>query len=189
LGRHTVAHGRALCRLIRHKDLSSAGKVKEASMSTQNLISATLAEETKNEILQKLADVRAKLDFLIALDPDQARGLFKASNGFAPFIEKAHALALAHPGILPQVFDTAEFHKDYTLIQALTPIQNRVRELADSLHDTLVAANSDAMIQALEVYAAIKQHHDKVPGLAVANDELGVFFQRTRRKAVPPSAS
>jgi len=72
-----------------------------------------------------------------------------------------------------------EFKKDYGLIQVLTPIQTQVNELAEGLRDTLLAANSDALAQSLEIYAAVKQHADKVPGLAVANDELGTFFQHS----------
>jgi hypothetical protein len=156
-------------------------------MTTQNLISATLADDTKNDILQKLTDIRSKLDFLITLDTAQVRSLFKAANGYAPFIEKAYAVSTAHPDILPAVLNVGEFQKDFALIQALTPIQIQVNELAESLRDTLLAANSDALAQSLEIYAAVKQHADKVPGLAVANSDLSVFFQHTKRKTATPT--
>ena len=149
-------------------------------MTAQNLVSATLADATKNDILKKLNDIRSKLDFLITLDAAQVRSLFKAANGYAPFIEKAYAVSTAHPDILPAVMDLSEFQKDFALIQALTPIQVQVNELAEGLRNTLLAANSDAMAQSLEIYAAVKQHADKVPGLAVANSELSVFFQKHR---------
>jgi hypothetical protein len=158
-------------------------------MTMQNLISATLADETKTDILQKLSDIRSKLDFLITLDANQVRALFKAANGYAPFIEKAYAVSTAHPDILPKVLNMDEFKKDYGIIQSLTPIQTQVNELAESLRNTLLAANSDALSQALEVYAAVKQHGNKVPGLAVANDELGVFFQHSKKKVTAPVAT
>ena len=74
------------------------------------------------------------------------------------------------------------------MIAALTPIAAQVNELAKSLQDSLVAANSDAVTEALEVYAAIKQHKDKVPGLAATYDELSVFFQRSKRKSIKAAA-
>ena len=157
-------------------------------MSNQNVISATLCEEEKNEILQKLSDIKSRLGFLVTLDPEQLKSLFKPGNGYAPFIEKAHAAAQSHPDILPKVFASEEFEKDYALIQALTPILVQVNELAKSLQDTLTAANSDAMVEALEVYAAVKQHKDKVPGLAVAYEELSAFFQRSRKKPMKAAA-
>jgi hypothetical protein len=157
-------------------------------MSNQNVISASLSEGDKALILQNLSDIKSRLNFLITLDPDQLKSLFKPGNGYTPFIEKAHAAAQTHPDILPRVFASDEFEKDYLLIQALTPIQAQINELAKSIHDTLTAANSDAMVEALEVYAAVKQHKDKVPGLAVAYEELSAFFQRSRKKTLKAAA-
>ena len=39
----------------------------------QNLVSATLTEETKNQILEKLKEIREALNFLLALQPKQVR--------------------------------------------------------------------------------------------------------------------
>jgi hypothetical protein len=158
------------------------------TMASQNVISATLSEGDKYDILQKLADIKSRLNFLITLDAEQTKSLFKAGNGYAPFIEKAHAASKAHPDILPRVFCNEEFDKDHALIEALIPIQAQINELAKSLQDTLVAANSDAMTQALEVYAAVKQHKDKVPGLEATYEELSVFFQRSKRKTLKVAA-
>jgi hypothetical protein len=155
------------------------------NMSSQNLISASLAAETKTEILKALAEIKTKLNFLLTLQPDEVKGLFKASNGFAPLIEKACNSVNDHPEIMPSVFNTAEFKKDYALSKDLTPIVNQINELADSLQNTLMAINSDALAGALEVYAAVKQNRDKVPGLNVVADEMAVFFQRAGRKSAP----
>ena len=157
-------------------------------MASQNVISASLSEGDKYDILQKLADIKSRLNFLITLDADQAKSLFKAGNGYAPFIEKAHAASKSHPDILPRVFSNDEFDKDHALIEALIPIQAQVNELAKSLQDTLVAANSDAMTESLEVYAAVKQHKDKVAGLEATYEELSVFFQRSKRKTMKVAA-
>lgn len=151
-------------------------------MTAQNMISATLPEDAKSDVLQKLSEIRAKLDFLITLDPEQMKSLFKASNGYAPFIEKAYLAANTHPDILPRILSVQEYEKDVMLVRALTPIYSQVSELANALRDTLVAASSDAMSQSLEVYAAVKQHSDKVPGLPVVESEMSVFFQKTKKK-------
>ncbi len=154
-------------------------------MTSQNLISASLSEETQTEILAALATVKAKLDFLLTLEPDEVRGLFKAGNGFAPFLEKASQAAADHKEILPQVFNLAEFKKDFQLSKALTPIANQINELADSVQNTLTAVNSDALAGALDVYASVKQNRDKVPGLNVVAEEMAVFFQKTPKKTKP----
>jgi len=38
-------------------------------MPVQNLVSAALTPEAKAEVLQKLADIKSKLNFLITLQP------------------------------------------------------------------------------------------------------------------------
>ncbi len=150
-------------------------------MARQNLVSAVLAEETKADVLSKLASVRKSLGFLLTLQPDQVQSLFKAGNGFSVFLEKAYNVANDHPDILPPVFDLEEFRRDYQLSKDLTPILDAANQLADSLRDTQTAVNSDAVTEALEVYHAVKLNRDRVPGLNVAADELGDFFRKARR--------
>ena len=155
-------------------------------MSSQNLVSAALAAETKTEILKALAEIKTKLNFLLTLQPDEVRSLFKAANGFAPLIDKAYNSVNDHPEIMSNVFDIAEFKKDYALSKDLTPIVNQINELANSLQNTLMAINSDALAGALEIYASIKQNRDKVPGLNVVATEMAEFFQKTGKKSVTP---
>ena len=154
----------------------------ESHMSSQNLISATISPETKTGIMQKLEEIKTSLNFLLTLQPSEIQGLFKAGNTYAPFIEKAYNVINTHPQILPGVFNIEEFKKDYTLAKDLVIISNHVDQLADGIGNTLTAANSDAMAGALEIYAAVKQNRDKVPGLNVVYDEMGEFFKKAKKK-------
>jgi len=153
-------------------------------MATQNLISATLAPETKTDVLKKLDEIKTSLAFLLALQPQEIKELFKAGNTFAPFVEKAHNAVTAHPQILPPVFDVTEFQKDYQLSKDLTAIVSRINELADTINKTLIAVNSDAMAASLEVYQSVKMNRDRVAGLTVLADEMGEFFKKSKKKAV-----
>ena len=125
------------------------------------------------------------MNFLLSLQPKEIKSLFKAGNWFAPFIDKAHLAAADHPEILPQVFNSAEFKQDCQLSKDLTAIVTQINELAESLEKTLIAVNSDALSGALEVYAAVKEHRDKVPGLNVMAAEMAEFFPRATKKAAP----
>jgi hypothetical protein len=156
-------------------------------MSSQNMISASLAAETKAEILKALEDIKSKLDFLLSLQSDDIQSLFKAGNGYLPFIEKAYAAVAEHPEILPSVFNAGEFKKDYALSKDLAPIVTRVNELAEGLQKTYTAVNSDTLAASLDVYAAVKLNRDKVPGLNVIADEMGVFFKKPARKSASPT--
>ena len=88
---------------------------------------------------------------------------------------------------MSKVFDAAEFERDYRLSKDLTPIANQSKELSDGLQKTLMAVNSDALAEALEIYAAIKQNRDKIPGLSVLADEMAVFFQKSGKKVDQPA--
>lgn len=151
-------------------------------MATQNLVSASLTAETRADVMNKLAAIQKSLGFLLTLKSDQKQSLFKVGNGYAPFVEKAHNVVIENPEILPSVFDANEFKKDYQLSKDLTMIVDQMRKLTDSLNDTLVAVNSDAITEALEVYSAVKQNSNRVLGLKVTEDEMAQFFKRPRKK-------
>jgi hypothetical protein len=156
-------------------------------LSSQNLISASLAPETKTEILQQLTEIKTKLNFLLALQPSDMRSLFKPGNGFVPFIEKAYNTVTTHPEILPSVFSADEFKKDYQLIKDLTLIVNQINELSEGLQKTYTAVGSDALAASLDIYSAVKLNKDRVSGLNVVADEMSVFFQRPTRKSTLPA--
>jgi len=61
------------------------------------------------------------------------------------------------------------------------PIASQLAELTSSVQATLFAANSDCMVEALEVYAAVQQNKDKVPGLDTIAIEMREFFKKTRK--------
>lgn len=151
-------------------------------MTVQNLISATIAPETKTEIMQMLAEIKSKLGFLLTLQPAEIQALVKAGNAYAPFIDKAYNTINAYPDIMPAVFDAEEFKRDYTLFKDLTIIAENISQINDSVHNTLLAANSDAMNASLDVYANVKHNRDRVPGLNVVAEEMGEFFKRPKRK-------
>ncbi len=88
---------------------------------------------------------------------------------------------------MPQVFDTAEFRKDYQLGKDMTPYVSQIRELLESMEDTTFAAYSDAMAGALQIYAAVQNSKDKVPGLSATADKMAAFFKRSRKNPPPSS--
>ncbi len=53
---------------------------------------------------------------------------------------------------------------------------------ADSLRDTQMAVNSDAVAGALEIHQAVKLNKDRVPGLNVVAEEMAAFFRKAQRR-------
>ncbi len=150
---------------------------------SQNLISASLPAEDAAEVQKNLAAAKAKLSFLLSLQTEDVISLFKVGNAYLPFIDKAYQTMVAHPEIIPLVFNKDEFIQDYNLLSTLRPIFTQINELAESIQKTFTAVGSDALVAALEVYSAVKQNKDKVPGLASTAEEMGVFFKKSRAKA------
>jgi len=149
----------------------------------QNLISASLPAADAAEVSLNLANAKSKLNFLLSLQTEDVVTLFKVGNAYLPFLDRVYQVVDEHPEILPAVFDVVEFKKDYQLFKTLIPIQTQINELAEGLQKTSYAVGSDALVAALEVYAAVKQHKDKVPGLNATADELAVFFKKSKAKS------
>lgn len=152
-------------------------------MAMQNLVSASLSQESKTRAQSLLAEVMAILDFLTTLRGDEVRSLFKAGNGYAPFLDRAFEALSQHPGIIPAVFPTEEFRKDYQLMKDLAPIASQIEQLAEGMQKTMIALASDTMAESLEIYRAVKANSAHVPGLAAVEAEMGTFFSRSRRAA------
>lgn len=62
----------------------------------------------------------------------------------------------------------------------------QINELAESLGKTKMAIDSDALNGTMEIYAAVKQNRDKVPGLNVVAEEMAEFFKKASKKVAPP---
>jgi len=155
---------------------------------SQNLISATLQPADAAEVQQLLATAKSKLSFLLSLSSDDVSGIFIAGNSYLPFIELAFQVVQSHPEILPAVFDKDEFMRDYQLLTTIRPILLQINELAESIQKTLYAVGSDSMVAALDVYAAVKQNKDKVPGLNATADQMAVFFKKAKSKQAAVTA-
>ena len=149
---------------------------------SQNLISASLPAADAAEIKQLLTSIQTKMPFLVNIQSDEVLSFPKVGNSLKPFIDLACETVKTHPEILPGVFDKEEFIRDNDLFNTLRPLQTIISELSEALNKTTMAAGSDSMVAALEVYAAVKQHKDKVPGLAVIADQMADFFVKTKAK-------
>jgi hypothetical protein len=71
------------------------------------------------------------------------------------------------------------------LVSAVVTTERKTKVLGlveEIRKDYLLAASSDAMVEALEVYAAVKAGIDRVPGLQAAASEMAQFFKKTKAK-------
>ena len=153
----------------------------------QDLVSAEFSAEDLTVLNTSLTAMKGKLPFLLSLSAQEKKSLFKVEENYKPFIQLAFQAVDAHPEIMPQVFNTAEFKKDYNLFYSLEPVRIQLNELAVALDDTVTAAGSDTLIASLEIYNSVKDNAAKVPGLQAIYDEMKQYFPRKRKPQNPPT--
>ena len=152
----------------------------------QNRITTTFSATDAAEVQQNLMAAKGMLNFLMSLQIEDDSTLFKIENAYLPFIDLAYKTVVAHPEILPAVFDKDEFTRNYNLLSTFRPVFNQINVLAESIRKTFTAVVSDTLVAALEVYSTVKQNKDKDPGLAVTADEMAVFFKKSKTKTNTP---
>jgi len=155
-------------------------------MAAQNLVSAELNEETKTKIAQGVALIKEALSFAISLPPPDKRWFIKAGDNYLPFIKRAHEAVGLHPEMMSGIFSIPEFKKDYTLHTELPNVRNQLIELTEAVDNALFAASSDSFVEALQVYAAVQQNKDTIPGLKAIADEMAEFFKKTKKSTTEP---
>lgn len=148
----------------------------------QNLISAELNVDDVKAIMDAFSVIKSKMPFLSAMQKADVSGYFKLGNSYQPFLEKIYQTVMAHPEILPPIFNKEEFLRDHSLFTTLTPILIQAQELTEGIQKTVTAAGSDSLVAALDVYSSIKQHKDKVPGLSTMHEEMLFFFKKSKNR-------
>lgn len=148
----------------------------------QNLISGEINAQDIQTIQEALNVLNEKMPFLSAMQNVDVSKYFKPGNAYQPLLNLAAQVVEQHPEILPPVFNKEEFKKDSELYAAIAPIALRVSALHTGMQKTQIAVGSDTLKGALEVYAAVKQHKNKVPGLSAVYDEMRVFFRKNKIK-------
>lgn len=164
-------------------------------MTKQNKVSASFPPPSgtgpgdKDLVIKMIGDMRAKMPFLITLTEDEIHNMTKMGKHTAQLVEKANRVLTEFPDILPKSFDAAEYKKDYQLAKDLKPIAEQLTVLLRSIENTLLAAESDTVVAALDIYGSVKLNEKSVPGLNQLAAEMGDCFKRTPRKPAAPPAS
>jgi hypothetical protein len=143
----------------------------------ENRVSGSLSSEDVAAVKAALETVRQNLPFLIGLDPETRRSLPRMGDKSRAFVRKSLEVANQNSGMLPQAFDVEEFRRDVALDEALLPVAESIRKLAEMIDDTHTAVRSDAYLAAVAVYQSAKLA-GKNSGLDGALDDLGRRFVR-----------
>ncbi len=137
-------------------------------------IKGELTSEQQAAALQAIADIEAKLPFLIDLSVDERRALPKMGDKSRAFVDQGLVVATQNEGIMPRNFDIDEYRRDVEMYRRMESILLSLQKLMKRVEDTNLAAGSDAYGQTLLVYQAAK--------MAGKDGSLGPHLDRMGRR-------
>ena len=123
---------------------------------TQNLMSLALSADDLEAIDAALSALEARLTGLVALQPDDRRGLTKMGDKSEAFCRQTLTVLAQNPQVIPPSFDLVEARADLAAVDVLRPRLARLRRLTERAEDSEMALGSDVMFESQEVYALRK---------------------------------
>lgn len=153
---------------------------------TQNLMSLALSADDLEAIDAALSALEARLTGLVALQPDERRGLTKMGDKSEAFCRQTLTVLAQNPQVIPPSFDLVEARADLAAVDVLRPRLARLRRLTERAEDSEMALGSDVMIASLEGYALLKVS-GRNQGLEGLRQSLSARFGKTARRAEQPA--
>ena len=123
---------------------------------TQNLMSLALSADDLDAIDAALATLEARLTGLVALQPDERRGLTKMGDKSEAFCRQTLAAMAAQPQCVPPDFGLESALADLAAADRLHPRLLRLRRLSERAEDSEMALGCDVMVAALQGHALLK---------------------------------
>jgi hypothetical protein len=151
---------------------------------SQNLLSLQLNTAQLAEVDTALTALETALGGLIALTPDQRRGLVRMGPKSEAFCRQTLTVLGQNPQVIPPSLSLPEAQADLSTIDALRPRLARLQRLTERAEATDEALGSDVMSFALEGYALLKLS-GKNQGLEGLRRELSGRFAKGSRAPEP----
>ena len=131
-------------------------------MPAQKLVNGTLTDANQIAVKASIDTAKSLLPFLITLTSKEKSRLRKMGPKSVEYVNLNLKGATNFPDYIPVSFDTQSLMDHSTLIDQLTDIRIVTASLLESIDDTIIAASSDAMVAADEVYLLLKTaaNHD-----------------------------
>jgi hypothetical protein len=148
-------------------------------------IDATVSGAALREIAVALATINEKLPFLVLLSAEERKSLFKMGDKSVAFVEEALMAAKNYPEAIPATLDVSAFEKDMTLAKQLGEIEMLLTTLLTKVSDTRIAAGSEAISSAAQVYQQLKASGRTEPGLKSVNAGLSERWKQARIRTKP----
>jgi len=159
-------------------------------MSYQN-ISASILAADKTAIQTALQTIKAKMPFLIALNPTERKKLRKMGAGRTAYVQDVYNAASNNSASIPAGLSLTEFAKDVQLMKDMTDIIGWLMPVYDAIQDTDLALGSELMKQADEAYGYLKNAAKKSSSQALSTTVKQISDQlktgKRKAPATPPA--
>lgn len=124
---------------------------------------------------------------LRTLIPSERRTLPKMGDGTEPFVLKAMEYAKSNPEFLPPFVSVEALELDVKAVATLNNLVRPLRQLVDSLEDSIMLAGSEAYTASLSYYNSVKQGLKmSAPGAESIYNDLKQRFEKQGQKATQP---
>ncbi len=151
---------------------------------SQNLLSLQFDAAQLAQVDAALTALENALEGLIALTPEQRRGLVRMGQKSEAFCRQTITVLAQNPQVIPPSLSLTEAQADLSTIDALRPRLARLQRLTERSEATDEALGSDVMSFALEGYALLKLS-GKNQGLEGLRRELSGRFAKGSRAPEP----
>lgn len=147
---------------------------------SQNLVSLSLTNDQIAAALAAVEQIEASLPGLIALQPDDRKGLVFMGPRSEAFCRQTVRVLDQNRRIVPPSLDLDGALADLAAVDQLRPVLERLQRLIARVDDTVNALGSDLMVTSLEGYSQLKLS-GAAHGLDELRKEIGGRFARPRR--------
>jgi hypothetical protein len=156
-------------------------------MTTENRISAELADTALTAFLGHIAAARALMPFLVNVPMDERNSIAKFGDKSQAFDVKCADYEGQRPDLVPTYVSVPETTKDRALIGQVRTGGAAVAQLADELFCTELVLGGDIADSDKALYAAIRLAAESgVPGAQAVYEDLKQRYPAaTRRPATP----
>jgi hypothetical protein len=150
----------------------------------ENRHSAAIPQTVLDAARAKITEAAEALaDYTVALTPQERQTMLKMGDKTLAFVERANEYAHGSPKIVPSYLDLADFDTDFHDAHNLWGLLTALRQLAEAVEDTIMAAGGEAYHAALAVYHNVQAAaKDDIPGTKAIHEDLKSRLPRTGKK-------
>jgi hypothetical protein len=148
-------------------------------MANLSNINASISQEEMQEIKSQLADIRAKLGFLINVQPQDRQSMRTLGDKLYGYVRDVLTLSQSYPDTMAKDFDVDGFTKDFQAYDNLGSILASLTGLTESVKDTRMALGSQLATQAKHAHQYLREGaerntslHDNLKGVSARSTRL-----------------